>query len=420
MNVNDDGSITREKEAEVDLTKAAPSTPIVEEAPVTTDPSLTKAIDTTVKHDIAEMTNAGVAVFVPFVKINKEKRLVSGIACKQEIDSDGDILLFDAVESAVPGFMEFGNIREMHQLSAVGVVTQHKLMPDEKAWWIEVKVVDDAAWEKVLSGVYKGFSLGGTILAVDPLEGTDMRGTPLRWNITRIRINEVSLVDRPASPSALIDMIKAGKQMGDVKKSFIMQGAVIINDPELTKATDTHKLGTSHLQVHKYEPSILLLSKLQTMSNPTTLEKALKSATDQLLEKGVDLTKADTKAEFGSTEIAELISLGAEHGIAMAKADATAEIEAAKVIEAPELKKADDPETPETPAPVPANDDLAKAVAAAVTAAVAPMAEGLKNVAEKLEKATQGTSTQTPEELAKADAAKAVAQGSFKGMFIKN
>lgn len=59
--------------------------------------------------------------------------------------------------------------------------------------------MDDDAWEKVKEGVYKGFSIGGRVTQRDPAN---------RKLITGLELSEISLVDRPANPEAMIDLYK--------------------------------------------------------------------------------------------------------------------------------------------------------------------------------------------------------------------
>jgi len=136
-------------------------------------------------------------IFVPLAKLDEEKRLAIGYASTPALDSQGEIVNREAVEAALPDYMRFANIREMHQPSAVGVAEAADL--DAKGLRIAAKVVDDDAWEKVKQGVYKGFSIGGRVTARDPAD---------RRVITGLELTEISLVDRPANPEAVIDVYK--------------------------------------------------------------------------------------------------------------------------------------------------------------------------------------------------------------------
>jgi hypothetical protein len=115
------------------------------------------------------------------------------------IDSQGETITKDAMAKAWEDYMQFGNIREMHQPSAVGVVKEYQF--DDVGVQIGVYVVDDMAWKKVVEEVYKGFSIGGSKLP----GGYDVATK----TITALKLTEISLVDRPANPGALITMWKA-------------------------------------------------------------------------------------------------------------------------------------------------------------------------------------------------------------------
>jgi phage head maturation protease len=131
-------------------------------------------------------------------KVDAEQRLVWGYASTEATDVQGETILKSAVESALDDYMEFANLREMHQLSAVG--TTEEASVDDKGLYICAKVVDDTAWGKVVSGTYKGFSIGGKTLARDPKN---------KKIITKILLTEISLVDRPSNPEARFDVWKA-------------------------------------------------------------------------------------------------------------------------------------------------------------------------------------------------------------------
>jgi hypothetical protein len=64
-------------------------------------------------------------------------------------------------------------------------------------------VSDDSAWDKVKDGTYKGFSLGGDILAVREYveEGR------LECDLTEIVIDRISLCDRPVCPGAVYQFV---------------------------------------------------------------------------------------------------------------------------------------------------------------------------------------------------------------------
>src|SRR5262249_282154 len=118
-----------------------------------------------------------------------EQRMAYGYASAAALDSQGEVVRKEALAAALPDYMRFANIREMHQPSAIGVAKEAAI--DEKGLWLGAKVVDDEAWKKVVEGVYKGFSIGGFVTSRDPgdptvitgidLPHTNRRRPPERW-----------------------------------------------------------------------------------------------------------------------------------------------------------------------------------------------------------------------------------------------
>lgn len=132
-------------------------------------------------------------------KVDAELQMVWGYASTGEVDSQGETVTKEAMQLAFDDYMKFANVREMHQPWAAGIVKEYSF--DDVGTFIGVKVVDDAAWKKVVEGVYKGFSIGGKKLP----GGYD----PVTKTITALELTEISLVDRPANPGALITVFKA-------------------------------------------------------------------------------------------------------------------------------------------------------------------------------------------------------------------
>lgn len=139
-------------------------------------------------------------LYAPITKLDDEQRMVFGYASTEALDSQGEIIRREAIEAALPDYMRFANIREMHQPSAIGVAKAADV--DEKGLYLAAKVVDGDAWAKVKEGVYKGFSIGGRVVARDPAN---------RRIVTGLDLTEISLVDRPANPEAVIDLYKAAE-----------------------------------------------------------------------------------------------------------------------------------------------------------------------------------------------------------------
>ena len=116
-----------------------------------------------------------ITLSVPFTKVNREKRTVSGFATLDNVDQTGDVVTSEASMKAFENFR--GNLREMHQPVAVGKIVSFKpetyYDPASKEFYNGVYVdayISKGAqdtWEKVLDGTLAGFSIGGKIIESD-------------------------------------------------------------------------------------------------------------------------------------------------------------------------------------------------------------------------------------------------------------
>jgi len=131
-------------------------------------------------------------LFAPIRRVDESERTVEGYAFVREVvEGEGGLRLTRAaMERATPDYMQWGALREMHQPQAAGTTTE--IQWDEQGAYIRTRIVDDAAWKKVVERVYKGFSVG--------VQGLVLRGN----QVTACRWIEISLVDRPKDPGAVI------------------------------------------------------------------------------------------------------------------------------------------------------------------------------------------------------------------------
>jgi hypothetical protein len=146
-----------------------------------------------------------ISLSVPFTKVNREKRTVSGFATLDNIDQTGDVVTAEASMKAFENFR--GNLREMHNSVAVGKVVSFKpetyYDPSSKKFYNGVYVdayISKGAqdtWEKVLDGTLAGFSIGGKINESDN-EVNKSNGKTVRF-IKDYDLIELSIVDSPAN-----------------------------------------------------------------------------------------------------------------------------------------------------------------------------------------------------------------------------
>jgi hypothetical protein len=157
---------------------------------------------------------------VPFTKVNREKRTVSGFATLDNVDQTGDVVTSEASIKAFENFR--GNLREMHQPVAVGKIVSFKpetyYDPASKEFYNGVYVdayISKGAqdtWEKVLDGTLAGFSIGGKIIESDN-EVNKSTGKTVRF-IKDYALMELSIVDSPANE--LCNILSISKMNGQL------------------------------------------------------------------------------------------------------------------------------------------------------------------------------------------------------------
>ncbi len=153
---------------------------------------------------------------------------VWGYASSEAVDSDGEIIAAEAMKAAIPDYMKFGAVREMHGSNAAGTAIEINVEDDGRTFF-GAHIVDPVAVTKVKTGVYKGFSIGGSVTARDELN---------KSQITGLKLTEISLVDRPANPDAVFTCYKADKPKDEEEAKKEDEPA---NKADETPADDTEK-----------------------------------------------------------------------------------------------------------------------------------------------------------------------------------
>ena len=161
-----------------------------------------------------------ISLSVPFTKVNREKRTVSGFATLDNLDQTGDVV---SAEASLKAFENFrGNIREMHGSNAVGKMVSFRpetfYDPITKEFYNGVYVdayISKGAqdtWEKVLDGTLAGFSIGGKIIDSEN-EVNKSNGKTVRF-IKEYALMELSVVDSPANE--LCNILSVQKMNGQL------------------------------------------------------------------------------------------------------------------------------------------------------------------------------------------------------------
>jgi hypothetical protein len=168
---------------------------------------------------------------MPFTKVNKETRTVSGYATLDNVDRQGDVVTAEASKAAFSAAR--GNIREQHSSLAVGKMVDFKedsfYDADTQKFYNGVYVTAyiskgaQDTWEKVLDGTLSGFSIGGNITDSETQWVKDA-GANVRF-VKSYDLIELSLVDNPANQFANVFSIQKSDQ-GTFVKGMITEISV--------------------------------------------------------------------------------------------------------------------------------------------------------------------------------------------------
>jgi hypothetical protein len=159
--------------------------------------------------------------------------MVFGKATGPDLDLDQQICDPSWLKSAMPEWFATGaNIREQHSSIAAGVGIE--LAADGDDWYLKSEVIDPITQRKVEKKVLKGYSIG--IKGARVVKDASAPG----GRIVDGTIVEVSLVDRPANPTARVEIAKmVGEQM-ELTKSDINQEAAF-DELAVNEGQDTYE-----------------------------------------------------------------------------------------------------------------------------------------------------------------------------------
>lgn len=253
------------------------------------------------------------SIFIPITKVDEAKRLVYGTITEEIPDASGEILDYATAKVEFQKWSEEteersggkskGNVRAMHSSIAAGKLTDIAYDDDAKKIEGVAKVVDDDEWQKVLEGVYTGFSMGGRYKKrwADGNNPSLMRYTP--------QPTEVSLVDNPCVPTATFSVIKQDGSIEMRKFTTAEEGQKAASELPTNKVTpDVEQVwkakdGSTHLTKRdavKHNEELDNKEKVDPVLKAVdALEKAV---ADKEGEPVADEPKADAPAEPAVTD----------------------------------------------------------------------------------------------------------------------
>jgi hypothetical protein len=375
-----------------------------------------------------ETKGDNVRLSMPIGKVDVERRMVSGFATLDNVDRQNDIV---TTESSINAFKNFrGNLREMHQPSAVGKIVSFKedkyFDPSTKKFYSGVYVSAyvskgaQNAWEKVLDGTYTGFSIGGSIKEWD--DAYDEKIDKTIRVIKTYELSELSLVDNPANQFANIVSIEKinGQSVVDgyLSKTEIENvfwdsenGIVMVSDSDSATSPVTGNLMQNIGFIEKNDKDTEKLIKFLVDSakgiNTIKITKEVNpmtESTDAVLETVVENSEVAPEAQAAEV-VAEATAIVAE------AVETPAVVEEAPAVEEPALAKSDDASAESSVAKAAVEvenvveksvtdvkEEVAKAVSEinnSLTNAFGDLAETIKSLNEKVTAVTKSLETVT-------------------------
>jgi len=333
---------------------------------------------------------------MPFSKVDKDRRIVSGFATVDNVDKQNDIVTTDASLKAFDKFR--GNIREMHGPTAVGKMVSFKqekyFDPESRKFYSGVYVsayVSKGAqdtWEKVLDGTLSGFSIGGKMNKWD--DAYDEKSDASVRVIKDYDLVELSLVDNPANQFANImsiekvdgvDVVKG--EIADVETENVFwdkdSGLVLLSQDESavspTNGNEMENIGfVEKTDNEKTEMIKFLVDSAKGIGAKITKEVSpMDETVENVVENNDAVEKTEVAPEADANIEAEVEKT--DDAADVEKAEDTAEVEKADESVEVEMEQAEE-EKSESP------DDVAKADEAEVAEEVSKSDEVVAAVAE--------------------------------------
>jgi len=259
-----------------------------------------------------------VRLYAPISKIDEEKRMVYGYATTPTQDSQSEVVDLDASFEAVDEWKEWANIKEMHRSDTAAGIAPIIEKHVGVGVYIGAEIVDDQAWRKCQKKVYKGFSIGGSVI--------ERKGN----RITKYRLNEVSLVDRPANPDSIFMVAKRDDTHASVMEA---EGGISVENKQEAPSIPATVGETS------VTPPIAETEALAKTAQEIKPETVLKADFDALLQK---MAEKDAELAKRDSELAKYLAEKKEQDMV-----ADAVIKALERLE-PKIKKVHDEVKPKT------------------------------------------------------------------------
>jgi hypothetical protein len=194
------------------------------------------------------------------------------------------------LRTALPKWMTFGNVREMHNRERAVGKAQSLDLEHQTGPFIVAKIADESCWNKIEAGVFSGFSIGVKNARIVH-DGRAPRGTIVGGDIY-----EVSVVDHPAVHKAAFNIVTKSADGGwyDSQSGMTFEDLPEITDEELlTKSVAPEPVEDLASRIGRlaYQSHI----EDAPMNDPAELLKGAQADTEDAKEDGSEDPKANGK-----------------------------------------------------------------------------------------------------------------------------
>lgn len=179
------------------------------------------------------MKPVDVQLTIPILKVDKDKRIIRGVATAECLDAHGEVVDYDTAKKCFSAWK--GNIREMHQPIAVGSAVKVEFDDANKQVIVESYISKGAedTWLKILDGTLKDYSIGARALKKSEKVGN---GTQTRLLLQSM--GELSVVDSGACPGTGLTIVKMTGETPEVAQELTEEETELIDPADATKSAD--------------------------------------------------------------------------------------------------------------------------------------------------------------------------------------
>jgi hypothetical protein len=347
-------------------------------------------------------TNPTFEKSIPILKVDEEKRIVTGIVYEPDaLDAHGEFMAADEIEKSAHQFLkDYRNIDKQHDFVAGQAEVVESWIAKEDgalgeqdikagAWLIAVHVPDDDTWGEIKKGELTGFSMGGVGERVEHVEKSE---TEQATGLLRLLKNFFGTGSNSVQKGIMADAYNEKIKQSNFWNAFNTLENVLYRCCDgqcstcMMRCTCNMETDPTKIQEALTEFSSIITEILSSGDN---IMKSIGKPPESIAKAGKKISSANMiEIKSAHEALGKLIELDSEEGEEVKKEDIEKMVGEgiAKALE-PVVVKLDAVEKNSTPAATPAQeqpeltaDDVTKMVSEAVTKAVEPLTQRLEKV----------------------------------------